>query len=156
MLLLAAEGCAWDGCVSGLHGWHLQHVDPRTGQITDEPARGRAGWPHAVTGWRGPDPLVVIRDQVIDVPGRPVSNEPPPPRLELARPDGTAEVLLTAADGVRGLDVPRDLAERGRLPSATANPFAAQPWTYGCLLAVVLVLLGAGWLIRPQSRRGRG
>lgn len=72
-------------------------------------------------------------------------------------PDGTQRVLLTTPDGAGGLSVPRELVEHEDFGHYRANPLAAQPWAFACLLAVVApVVLLVAWLRRRWRLARRG
>jgi hypothetical protein len=139
VVLLASEGCAWADCDTGmgsLQGWRMQYVDPVTGKVTDGAGTARQGRPAGLVGWRNGAPVFVHWGADTDEPEK----------LVVAEADGSARVLLTLAGGSGALNVPRDLVERGTFTSHSANPLAAQPWVFGCLLAcltppVLLVLL---------------
>ncbi|MEU8076822.1 hypothetical protein AB0B31_15375 [Catellatospora citrea] len=126
VVLVAADGCGWTGCdmwPDGLRGWRMQYVDAVTGEVAYERVYARAGWPGGLVGWRDGEPVFV------DQGGRNGVE-----KLVVAKPDGSAQVLLTVAEGAGLLNVPRQLVEHGTFGAYAANPLAAQPWTAGCLL----------------------
>ncbi|GAA1406846.1 hypothetical protein GCM10009662_39430 [Catellatospora coxensis] len=139
VVLLASEGCAWVDCDTGmgsLWGWRMQYADAVSGKVVDEAATARPGRPAGLVGWRDGAPVFVHWGADTDEPEK----------LMTAEADGSARVLLTLAGGSGALNVPRDLVEHGTFASHSANPLAAQPWAFGCLLAcltppVLLVLL---------------
>lgn len=154
LVLLASEGCAWNDCdlnPDRLTGWRMQYVDPVTGKVVDEATAvhqgwpgGQVGWPAGLVGWRDGEPVFV--DQL---GGEDTAN------LFVARPDGSQRVLLTLAGGAGGLNVPRDLVEHGTFGSHSANPLAAQPWAYGCLLACLAPPVLLGLVLRRRRRAVR-
>ncbi|WP_155372481.1 TolB family protein [Catellatospora vulcania] len=156
VVLTVADGCAWSACQArpdSLRGWRMQYVDAATGAVTDEEARGRAGLPRALAGWRDGLPVFVEGGRFS------------PPELVVARPGGGREVLLAGPAGAGELDVPRDLVEHGTFGVYTANPLQAQPWAFvglaACLappvvLLVVLRLRRRALRALPGLRVGQG
>ncbi|WP_144126195.1 PD40 domain-containing protein [Catellatospora sichuanensis] len=138
VVLVAGNGCPWSDCEAwpgSLQGWRMQRVDVATGEVADEAATARPGFPGGLVGWRDGEPVFVDQG---------VSPEEPE-ELVVAAADGAERVLLVLAHGSGLLNVPRDEVEHGALGSQAANPLAAQPWVVLCLLAClappVLLLL---------------